>query len=63
MILWNLLVVITFIVANINISSCLEREMTIHINAKERECFFEKIGEKFFHSKLQNCFEVLFIKI
>ena len=42
----NFIAVITLIVASSHFSSCLEREMTIHVNAKERECFYEKIGEE-----------------
>jgi len=43
----NLFAVITLVAASLQFSSCLEREMTIHVNAKERECFFEKIEPNF----------------
>lgn len=45
MIFHNQIAIITLIAASLHRASCLEREMTIHVNAKERECFFEKIGE------------------
>lgn len=41
----NIFGIITLMITSSRYVSCLEREMTIQVNAKERECFFERIGE------------------
>jgi hypothetical protein len=41
----NILFVQFLIVLVVNHASSLEREMTIQIQAKEKECFFEKLSQ------------------
>lgn len=40
-------VVIAIIIAFISSALCLDREMTVVVNAKERECFYERVPENF----------------
>jgi hypothetical protein len=37
------LAIFTFIAISFNVVECIEREMTIQVNARERECFYETI--------------------
>lgn len=39
----NILAIITLIISTAYQVRCLEREMTIQVNAKERECFYERV--------------------
>lgn len=41
----NIFIIFTLMVASLHHIEGLEREMTIQVNAKERECFYEKIRE------------------
>lgn len=33
------------IIASLHLASCMEREMTVQVNPKERECFYENLGK------------------
>lgn len=41
----NIFAIITLLITSSRDVLCLEREMTVQVNAKERECFFERVGE------------------
>lgn len=43
----NIFVILTLIATTAHRSQCLEREMTIQVNAKERECFYERVEANF----------------
>lgn len=43
----KIIAIVTLIVMSTHYAMCMEREMTIQVNAKERECFYEKVPENF----------------
>lgn len=44
-----------FIAASLNCAQCLDREMTVQVNPKEMECYFEQLGKM----RLRSCFRKL----
>lgn len=41
----SLAILAVFIVASLNSVQCLDREMTVQVNPKEMECYFEQLGK------------------